>query len=301
MNRFIIILCLVLISFEMRGHNELGSSEEDALERIRLLEQSANAGNSENQRILGTLYLNGEVLEQDTTKAVLWLAKAGEAGDTVAQGMLGTCYFNGDYLNLDLDKAEYWFSKLAVLGSKRAQRLLSFGFYEGFGFPRNLEKSFYWLSYLPDDPDAIYYLSKFYEQGYVVDKNPVKAFELVKKAADMGCETALTTLGFYYARGIGTLMDDEKAYECFSKAYKNGDADGVASSALGLFYEYGRVVKRNIPKAMQMYKESAEKGNELAMDAYNKLYMMGYRPDKTKKGKKSRKSEKSTFDYEPYN
>ena len=47
----------------------------------------------------------------------------------------------------------------------------------------------------------------YYESGTVVDKDPVKAFALIKRAADSGITEAQFRLAGYYQNGTGVTQD----------------------------------------------------------------------------------------------
>jgi hypothetical protein len=70
--------------------------------------------------------------------------------------------------------------------------------------------------------------------------------------------------------------DPAKAVEFYAKAHEGGRADG--SFALAACYENGIGVEPDAEKALELYKEAANRGHEKAKDAVKRLY-----------GKKSRK------------
>jgi TPR repeat protein len=50
-----------------------------------------------------------------------------------------------------------------------------------------------------------------------VEKNPKKALEHFKKAADLGHIEAPGSIGYFYSVGLVVDIDDVKAVECFQK------------------------------------------------------------------------------------
>lgn len=53
-------------------------------------------------------------------------------------------------------------------------------------------------------------------------KNYKNAFNLFKKAAELGCPEAMSNLGLLYAEGEGTLKDLKQAKYWIKKAYDGG-------------------------------------------------------------------------------
>ena len=56
--------------------------------------------------------------------------------------------------------------------------------------------------------------------GYGVEQDLIKAFGYYSKAQSI--PQAKYYLGLMYAEGLGTEINNEKAYELFSSAYNNG-------------------------------------------------------------------------------
>jgi TPR repeat protein len=60
-----------------------------------LYESAARQGNADGMYGLGTLYLNGEGVEQSDERTVTWFARAAEAGHDVAAMALAAAYLDG--------------------------------------------------------------------------------------------------------------------------------------------------------------------------------------------------------------
>ena len=101
------------------------------------------------------------------------------------------------------------------------------------------------------------------EKGIGTTADPAKAFELYRKAADRGYPLAVNELGLMYAEGRGVAKDDAKAVELFRKAIDRGDAFGMNN--LGFAYAGGRGVPKDEAKAVEWYRKAADLGNALAM------------------------------------
>ena len=68
-------------------------------------------------------------------------------------------------------------------------------------------------------------LAALYMEGQGVEKDQKKAFELFKKAAQMGDSSAQINVGMIYAWGEGIVHDKMKAHENFKKALQAGQSE----------------------------------------------------------------------------
>ena len=75
---------------------------------------------------------------------------------------------------------------------------------------------------------AQYFLGRMYAQGQGVDKDPAKAAEWYRKAAEQGVADAQYRLGALYETGEGVPLDQEYAHGWFAVAAHlgNGKAQG---------------------------------------------------------------------------
>ena len=84
-------------------------------------------------------------------------------------------------------------------------------------------------------PQAMLTLGAFYEQGYGVSRNFIKAFEWYEKAAKAGLAEGMFNLGVCYEVGMGHSGDMAKALQHFEQAA----AKGLAQANYKLFTMYG--------------------------------------------------------------
>jgi TPR repeat protein len=61
-----------------------------------------------------------------------------------------------------------------------------------------------------------------YEKGIGTNIDEQKAFELYQKAANLEYARGIYNLGYCYEEGIGTSIDKQKAHELYQKAVKLG-------------------------------------------------------------------------------
>lgn len=95
-----------------------------------------------------------------------------------------------------------------------------------------------------------------YELGAEAYKNDnyAKAFELYKKACDVGNLNACTELGFLFEKGIGCRQDHFKAAALFKKSCDGGDF--LACYNLAINYQSGLGVVQDYSEAHALYKKS---------------------------------------------
>lgn len=66
--------------------------------------------------------------------------------------------------------------------------------------------------------EALVNLSSYYQIGHVVDQDLYKAFELKKKASDLGDKYCQFHLAEFYEKGKGTKKDLKKSLSILSKS-----------------------------------------------------------------------------------
>ncbi len=113
-------------------------------------------------------------------------------------------------------------------------------------------------------PDA----KEFYEQGmkYLngdgVQRDAVKAVELLRKAAEQGNADAQNNLGKCYYYGRGVSKDYAEAVKWFRKAAEQGYV--TAQCILGECYYYGTGVNKDKEYARTLLEKAAAGGSEVA-------------------------------------
>ena len=80
--------------------------------------------NAELWCILGDMYKEGDLVEQNNEQSVFWFRKAAEAGDADGQFNLGAMYDNGTGVSRKKAQAITWYQFAAAQGHVEAQNLL---------------------------------------------------------------------------------------------------------------------------------------------------------------------------------
>lgn len=139
------------------------------------------------------------------------LFRAAETGDSEAQNRVGTmCYF-GQRAERDYHQALIWFKRAASQGNADAMRNLAILYDNGEGTLRNSTKAHRWyekaLSVNSEDTVAMNNLGLLYlAEGSA--QNRSKAEALMRKAAELGCQTAIENLTIMSAGGTALKKAD---------------------------------------------------------------------------------------------
>lgn len=114
----------------------------------------------------------------------------------------------------------------------------------------------------------------FSEGNAACPKNQERALELYQCALkkDDNYAAALYNIGLAYRLGEGVDRDHQIAFSHFQRAANTGDTDGLRE--LAEYYEYGLggVVKKDIEKAKELYKQAAEPKYNSSAYACKKMY-----------------------------
>src|SRR5436190_347264 len=125
----------------------------------------------------------------------------------------------------------------------------------------NLQEIYNWiLNNETTSSNSIYLLGYFNYHGIGTNIDKKNAFELYKKAVDLGHLDGMNNLGCCYDGGIGTDVNKQKAFELFQKAANLGN--DMAQYNIALMYKSGDGIEKNVDQAIYWFKKSAEQGNQ---------------------------------------
>lgn len=137
-----------------------------------------------------------------------------------------------------------------------------------------------------NDAMAIVSLGSCYDRADGVNRDTDKAFELFKKAADLGDFLAFYNLGWYYFEGISTQTNYAEAEKCFLEVIRKNPQFMSAYQGLSRIYDKGGFgVDVNYSKAFEMYSKASELGDLIStfsMGSYYERGLVGGKPDFTK-------------------
>lgn len=119
------------------------------------------------QARLGTMYLDGDGVQQDYDEALRYLTRAASAGDALAQNSLGYMYGMGKGVERDYYKAVKWYKEAAMQGYATAQYNMGFMYELGQGVEQDYNKAIEWYKKAAAQgyQDAQKNLDRLYENG----------------------------------------------------------------------------------------------------------------------------------------
>jgi hypothetical protein len=123
---------------------------------------------------------------------------------------------------------------------------------------------------LPEAQNALGYL---FAKGLGVVKNEQKAFELYSKAAAAGSGIAMQSLSGSYIDGMYVKQDFGKALDWLEKAVEAGNADAL--HGIGNMYFNGQGVPKDYAMAAQYFQQAADLNNGYALRFLANMYEVG--------------------------
>ena len=194
------------------------------------LRASAEAGDTDTQVLLGTMYYIGAGVPQDFAEAVAWFRKAAEQGHAEAQGFLGMIHANGDGVPQDDAEASVWFRKAAEQGDADAQLTIGLRYANGRGVPQDDAEAVAWFRKAAEqgDAEALHNIGVSYSKGRGVPQDDIEAVAWYRRAAEQGLADAQFTIGITYMRGEGVPQDDAEAASWYREAAAQGHTDAQA-------------------------------------------------------------------------
>ncbi|XP_003920590.1 death ligand signal enhancer isoform X2 [Saimiri boliviensis] len=214
--------------------------------------------------------------EQDKSKtlsleeAVTSIQQLFQLSVSIAFNFLGTENMkSGDY------KAAFsYFQKAAARGYSKAQYNAGLCHEHGRGTPRDIRKAvlYYQLAASQGHSLAQYRYARCLLRDPAPSWAPERqrALSMLKQAADSGLREAQAFLGVLFTKE--PYLDEQRAVKYLWLAANNGDSQ--SRYHLGICYERGLGVQRNLGEALRCYQQSAALGNEAAQERLQALFSM---------------------------
>jgi TPR repeat protein len=99
------------------------------------------------------------------------------------------------------------------------------------------------------------------------------AYQLLKAASDAGDSDAQVNLGYLYARGQGTKVDQVEAMRLYLLSAGQGNPEGM--NAVGFKYRHGSGVKVDLPRAVHWLCRAAVSGDPRGLNNLAIMYLEG--------------------------
>lgn len=176
----------------------------------------------------------GKIFERDGNyyEAMSWYLKSAEQGFWLSQKKLADAFQSGEHgIEQDYDKAMQWYLRAAAQGSATANRMVGC----------------------------------FYEHGYGVKQNFSEAIIWYKKAARSSADDYVVLHDL--VRMLCKCGKYEEALEWLAAAAKEHPN---LCKWVGIYYEQGKGIEKNIDEAMRWYKKGAQNGSLSSKIFYGK-------------------------------
>lgn len=280
---------------------------------IHYFQSAANQNNPIAMYHLAMMYLNGKGVDADSNKAVMFLTKASELGYTIASVQLGLIYQFGQGVEKDPKKAFSYYNYAYNNGDTYGgtPELIGKCYLEGIGTDIDYKKAAEFLTIASDNgiASAKYDLATLYLDGKGVSINKSKAANLFSEAYALGDMHAAYRLATMLVEGNGIAKDIDRAIEIYKDTnnkiqgvdipevvsllaktnYNSGEIGNAirlfeaaadmdnedAQLNLSLIYTEGKIVPKQIQKALYYLDKLAYKGNALAATNLGDIYYTG--------------------------
>jgi TPR repeat protein/S1-C subfamily serine protease len=216
-------------------------------------------------------------LPKDEIAGLAWVRKAAEQNLAPAQLTLGFAYEYGkDGLSVDKIEEFRWVSKAAQQGVPMAEMQLAEMYAAGEGIQASQTDALKWMHKAADagSAQAQLFLGMVLSDSKDETRDPTQGFQYLLKAANQGLEAAVTRVGYAYAFGYGTPVDDKQAVIWFKKLPQPASTFLV----LGTTYATGdekQGVERDSKRAIEWLERSADEGMTYALMVIADHYRKG--------------------------
>ncbi len=199
---------------------------------------------------------------RDDTEAVRCYRIAADWDHPKAIASLGNMVENGYGIQADVSEAVRLYRRAVDLGDQSGNYHLGHCHREGRGVPQDDAEALrcFLLAAAGGDCVAMYYTGKHYQEGRGVAKDPGAGVAWLRKCAAANVSFAMAELGIAYWTGNGVENNDEEAVRWYRRAIDK-DGDRTALYGLGYAHFLGRGVEKDVPRAFDLFRQSAEKGD----------------------------------------
>jgi TPR repeat protein len=185
--------------------------------------RSAEDGYLKSHYILAESYAKGRGVKRDLDKAFELHSYLGEKGYGKSQLYVGTCYLEGKNVKANEKKAFEWFTKGAENSNPVCQYFLGYCYANGLGTKQDEQKALVWYTRAAEQGHTVSKkLVEDYTGNKVVVKGEASPFESYRFSAENGDPEAMFILARYYEDGIGVEKDMNEAKKWYNKAAASG-------------------------------------------------------------------------------
>lgn len=264
-------------AYELGGKFIYDKDPEKFAEGIKVYEDLAQRGEIEVLRTLAEIFIyppSSKDEKKDLKKGIYYYEKASELGDKHSTKKLSNIYICGECNNkkndeiVDYKKAKFYNEKLAKQNDNEAYNNLAWLYHTGNGVEKDLDKAaeYYNKSGLLGNSDGYYSAAWVYYDSEKKDYK--KAFEYLQKGVEVDNLQCLNLLGIFYEKGYAVEKDMNKAISYYKRA---AQYNAYAANNLGKYYRK----QKEYEKALKYLNHAKEKGNTNAMIELGIMYEEG--------------------------
>lgn len=201
------------------------------------------------QNIIGEIYENKCY---DLEKASELYIQACQNNNFVAKYNIARWYEQGKFFKKNIEKALEIYKILAKADHQASLYRLGYLYDLGEEVPKDIEKAKYYYKKLVDknDRNAIQNLALI----YLKSNEEIEGISLLEKSLNLGNYDSAASLGLYYEK----KEDFKKAYLYYKTGAEHNN--GKAYFGLGILFEKGKGVEKDINKAKEYYTLSLNSG-----------------------------------------
>ena len=226
--------------------------EADGRKAFEWLQRSAEAGDEEAMEDLGIAYLTGKGTAIDEEKAREWLVRAAETGNASAECTMGTRFARGDFGEADEEKAVRWWKRAAEHGYAIAMCNLGFHHLNTGGGSGDLDEARKWFRMAEQhgSEDACFFIALDCLGFLGEEPSSYDAWKEKLAAGRDDVEQLERKL--------------KKARSWFARPVDGQSEDSVLVGGCRLWLARIARLTGDEQKAQELYRQSAEDGNEKA-------------------------------------
>jgi len=262
------------------------SSRDDIARGLKYLNQAAEAGVIEANKVLGNVYATGRFGQPvDINKAIQAYQTASDAGDVEASVSLASLILGTRIDPASRQKAFDILAKAARSGDLRASNYLGGLYANGNAVTSDGARALHYFDrgIVIGNSDAILGAGDLYRQGAIgVDPDPDKALALYMEIANTGSQGARRRIADMFVRGEGVSQDFAGGKGILDSLIAQGDTTALIQ--LGDYYADGQYVVASPDKALSAYTSAAQAGDATGYLRLATVYsngLPGVRPSQT--------------------
>ncbi|MGD9852168.1 MAG: tetratricopeptide repeat protein [Nitrospirales bacterium] len=221
---------------------------------------------AENLYRLGAAYWTGDGVPKDPVRSRQLLHQAAEKGHALAQTWYGRALIEGVGGETDTSGGFQWLVRAAEQGEAESEHSLGMAYFHGWGTEIDMHKGCEWQRKAAAQGHAwgVHMAGGCDFDGEDGPKNPAKGVVMFKRVLEMGNSAAAAAannrLGWAYEKGVGVERDLRRAADYYRRSAENGYMHGQFNYASVL--EHGIGVERNEAESLRWYRRAEQSGNQ---------------------------------------